>query len=160
MALNQILDHTNILSTISGGIFAGAAAFISFSEVHALRDSGPNEFWRFFPYMYNRALKMQSSLTVISGVTGIIYSLHIADSSPLLSKVWLGAGSTFIAIVPYTVFVMMPTNQRIIKLNKSLENELEKQDLLSKWSKLHLVRTIASIFGFSAMVYACVKHHS
>lgn len=157
MALSTLLDHTNIVSTVSGGIFAGAAAYISFSEVPALNDSGPNELWRFFPYMYSNAAKMQATLAVISGTTGIIYSLRIADASPILSKVWLGAALSFVGIVPYTLFVMMPTNKRIIQSNKTLENDAEKQALLNKWTKMHLVRTVASLAGFSAMVYGCIK---
>lgn len=157
MALSTLLDQTNIISTISGGIFAGASTYISFSEVPALNKSGPNELWRFFPYMYSNAAKIQAPLAVISGVTGIIYSFRIADASPVFSKVWLGAGLLFVGIIPYTLFVMMPTNNRIIKSNKSLENEAEKQALLRKWTKLHLVRTVASLAGFSAMVYGCVK---
>lgn len=157
MALSTLLDHTNLISTVSGGIFAGAAAYISFSEVPALNKSGPNELWRFFPYMYSNAAKMQASLAVISGTTGIIYSLRIADASPFLSNVWLGAGLSFVGIVPYTLFCMMPINNRIIQSNKTLEDESEKQALLNKWSKLHLVRTVASLAGFSAMVYGCIK---
>lgn len=157
MALSTLLDHTNIISTISGGIFAGASAYISFSEVPALNESGPNELWRFFPYMYKNAARMQASLAVISGTTGIIYSLRIADSSPFLSKVWLGAALCFVGIVPYTLLIMMPTNKRIIQSNKTLEDESEKKELLNKWSKLHLVRTVASVAGFSAMVYGCIK---
>lgn len=157
MALSTLIDHTNIISTISGGIFAGAASYISFSEVPALNESGPNELWRFFPYMYSRAVKMQASLAVISGVTGTIYSLRIVDSSPFLSKVWLGGALCFVGIVPYTIFIMMPTNHRIIQSNKTLENESEKKALLNKWSKLHFVRTVVSVAGFSAMVYGCIK---
>ncbi|KAG4078328.1 hypothetical protein HA402_013038 [Bradysia odoriphaga] len=156
MALSTLLNHTNIVSTISGGIFAGAAAYISFSEVPALNKSGPNELWRFFPYMYSNAAKMQAPLAVISGTTGIIYSLRITD--PLAGQVWLGAALCFVGIVPYTLFLMMPTNKRIIESNKTLEDEAEKTALLTKWSKLHLVRTVASVAGFSTMVYALVKY--
>lgn len=158
MALSTLLNHTNIISTISGGIFAGAAAYISFSEVPALNKSGPNELWRFFPYMYSNASKMQASLTVVSGITGIIYSLRISDLSPTAGRVWLGAGLCFVGIVPYTLFLMMPTNKRIIESNKTLDNEAEKTALLTKWSKLHLVRTVVSVAGFSTMVYALVKY--
>lgn len=157
MALNTILDHTNIISAMCGGIFAGAAAYISFSDVPALNKSGPNELWRFFPYMYSNAAKMQGSLAAISGTTGLIYSYRIVDSSPFLGKVWLGGALCFIGIIPYTVLVMMPTNKRIIQSNKTLENEAEREALLTKWSNLHLVRTVVSFVGFGAMVYGCVK---
>lgn len=159
MALSVLLDHTNIFSTVSGGIFAGAATYISFSEVPALNKSGPNELWHFFPYMYHNAARMQAPLAVLSGATGVIYSLRIAKSSPDLAKVWMGAALSFIAIVPYTLILMMPTNNRIINSNKTLENESEKKELLNKWSKLHLVRTVVSVAGFSAMVYGCVKFY-
>lgn len=158
MALSTLLNHTNIISTISGGIFAGAAAYISFSEVPALNQHGPNELWRFFPYMYGNASKMQASLAVVSGITGIIYSLRIADSSPVAGRVWLGAALCFVGIVPFTLFVMMPTNKLIIRSNKTLEDQAEKTALLTKWSKLHLVRTVASLAGFSTMIYALVKY--
>lgn len=157
MALNQLLDHTNIISTISGGIFAGAAAYISFSDVPALNKSGPNELWRFFPYMYSNAAKMQATLAFVSATTGLIYSYRIVDSAPFLSKVWLGGALCFIGIIPYTVIVMMPTNKRIIETNKTLEDEAEKKALLNKWTKMHLVRTVFSVVGFGAMVYGCVK---
>ncbi len=157
MALSTLLDHTNIISTVSGGIFAGTAAYISFSEVPALNQYGSNELWRFFPYMYSNAAKMQASLAVISGTTGLLYSYRIADSSPFLGKVWLGAALCFVGIVPYTIFVMMPTNKRIIQSNKTLEDEAEKKAMVTKWSHMHLVRTVVSFVGFGAMVYGCVK---
>lgn len=160
MALVTILDHSAAVSMVSGGLFAGAAAYISFAEVPALRKSGPNELWRFFPYMYDKAAKMQAPLTLICGASGVIYSLRIAEIAPFLSKLWFGASLPFIAMVPYTMIFMAPTNSRIIASNKSLENETEKQDLLNKWSKLHLVRTVTSLVAFGAMVFGCVKYSS
>ena len=49
MALCNILDRMDVVAVISGGCFAGAAAYISFSDVPALCDFGLNQKWKFFP---------------------------------------------------------------------------------------------------------------
>jgi uncharacterized membrane protein len=61
---------------------------------------------------------------------------------------------------------LVPINQIIINDNKLVKSGNEsqisvatKKELLDKWATLHLFRTVASIAGFSAMIFG-LSHHS
>jgi len=161
-----VLDHLDTLAVIGAGFFAGTALYVTVGEVPALREQGLDEHWRFFPYMYKRAAILQSVFSVISGISGILHGTRIVRSS-FNRNLWLIAGSTFIAMGPYTLFFMLPTNNTILNDNKDLKlgkesqiSVVKRKELLDKWAGLHLVRTIASVASFSAMVFGLSRHSS
>jgi len=162
----SVLDHLDIVAAVAGGFFAGTALYLSIGQVPALREFGLNEHWRFFPYMYKRAAIPQASFTAIAGAAGILHGTRIVGA-PFYRNLWILAGTTFLAIIPYTIVCMAPTNRAITDDNKKVHsggesaiNIATKKDLLDKWAVLHLIRTVGSVASFGAMVFGVSRHSS
>ncbi|CAF3940026.1 unnamed protein product [Adineta steineri] len=164
--LSSIADHLDSLAVVGAGFFAGTALYITIGETPALQDFGLDEHWSFFPHMYKRAAVSQSIFGVTAGIAAIAHGTRINGSS-FDRNLWIIAGTTFVAIIPYTVFIMFPTNNTIINDNKETQLGKESQisvtqrkEILQKWAGLHLGRTIGSVASFSAMVFGLSRHSS
>jgi hypothetical protein len=94
---------------------------------------------------YRRAAVMQAGLAAIGSVAGA-------------SAWWLGAGRPWLIgavvlsfVVPFTIVVIMPTNQRL--LDPGLDRtSTEARDLLVRWGRLHAVRSLAGAVSFLIFV--------
>jgi len=166
MSLTSILDYLDTLAVFASGIFAGTSFYLSFGQAPALRKFGLNEHWRFFPHMFEHGIIAQPILTVIAGTAGIVHGTRIVGA-PLYRNLWIVAGSTFLAMVPFTLVFLGPTNKTIINDNKLVKsgneskiNITKRKELLDKWTSLHFIRTVASIMGFSAMVFGLSRRSS
>jgi uncharacterized membrane protein len=162
----SIFDYLDTLAVVAGGLFAGTAMYLTVGQVPALQEFGLNEHWRFFPIMYKKIALTQGSLTTVAGLASIAHATRI-HGAPFDRNLWIAAGTIFVAIIPYTLIVIAPTNRAIIEENKSVQlggvekiNIATKKDLLDKWAVLHGVRTVASIAGFGAMVFGLSRHSS
>ncbi|UJR36502.1 hypothetical protein I4U23_029223 [Adineta vaga] len=162
----SIFDYLDTLAVISGGLFAGTSFYLSFGQVPSLREFGLNEHWRFFPYMYKNVALKQATLAATAGVASITHAMRI-HGAPFDRNLWIAAGTTFLAIIPYTLICIAPTNNTIIEDNKNVQlgNESKinigtRKDLLDKWAILHLVRTVSTVAGFGAMVFGLSRHSS
>ncbi|CAF0735211.1 unnamed protein product [Adineta steineri] len=162
----SILNHFDTIAVVTGGLFAGTALYLSIGQVPAMREFGLNEHWRFFPYMYKKIALTQASLAAIAGTTSIVHATRI-HGAPFFRYLWIAAGTTFLAIIPYTIICLAPTNQTIIDDNKNVKlgneshiNFAKKKELLDKWAFLHFVRTVSSVAGFGMMVYGLSRHSS
>ena len=163
---SAILDNLDVVATFAAGCFAGTAMYVTTCEVPAMRQLGLDEHWRFFPLMYERAAVSQALFTVIAGVAGVAHGTRIIGST-YHRNLWIISGSAFLAIVPFTLIGLLPTNNTIIGDNKRVKAGGESQfsvaarkELLDKWALLHMVRTITSLAGFGAMVYGISRHTS
>ena len=157
--LSSLFNHLDKVAVFAGGLFTGSAFFVTFVEVPASRASGLAEYWRFFPYLYERAAVSQPIFTLVAGATGISHGMRILDS-PFHRKLWITAGLFFLTMLPYTLLVLAPINRRIINDNEltkasgvSQIDAKTKQKLLQKWANLHLVRTVGSVAGFGTMIF-------
>jgi hypothetical protein len=134
-----------IVATLAAGLFAGAAIYINAAEHPARMEGGvPLAVTEFGP-SYRRAAVMQAGLAVIGSVAGA-------------SAWWLGAGRPWLIgavvlsfVVPFTIIVMMPTNQRLLDpgLDKTSS---EAHGLLVRWGRLHAVRSLAGAVSFLIFV--------
>jgi len=126
-------------SVFSCSMFSGAALYINLVEHPARMECGTQLASTVFPGSYRRAAKMQASLALIGCVSSII-SYHFYGAS----KKWLAAGLLLGSVVPFTLLAIMPTNKKLLdpKVDKDASNT---HDLLTKWGKLHAVRTVTSI---------------
>jgi len=161
----SILDYLDTVAVFAGGLFAGTNFYLSFGQVPALREFGLNEHWRFFPHMLNTA-KPLPILSLIAGTAGIAHGIRIVGT-PFYRNLWIIAGSTFLAIIPFSIGFIMPINRTIIDDNKLVKSGQEsqinlgtKKELLDKWTTFHLVRTVAVMASFSTMVFGLTRHSS
>jgi uncharacterized membrane protein len=96
---------------------------------------------REFAPSYARAAVMQATLAVIGLVAGLVDWYFSRDMWILIAALLLGS------VMPYTFFVVMPTNQHI--QHPALDaSPTAKMRLLERWGRLHAVRTGASLVSF------------
>ena len=130
-----------ITATVCAGLFAGAAIYINAVEHPARLSCGTELAVREFGPSYRRATVMQVPLAAMGCITGLW-------SAWLFRDPWLAFGATLlIAVVPFTLVVIMPTNKRL--LDPSLDPRGERAaDLLARWGRLHATRSVLSSVAF------------
>ncbi len=64
---------------------------------------------------------------------------------------WLLGGGLLIAVIPFTAVVIMPTNKQL--LNPATAQDVERAErLLTRWGRLHAVRSLLSLAAFLLFV--------
>jgi hypothetical protein len=130
-----------IVSTLSAGLFAGAAIYINLVEHPARVECGIEMALREFAPSYRRATVLQGTLAA----TGFLFA--IAAWFMGASLWWLVGGSILGLVIPFTLIVIFPTNKKL--LDPSLDPRSEKaMQLLAKWAKLHAVRSVLALTAF------------
>jgi uncharacterized membrane protein len=123
-------------------LFAGVAFYVSAVEHPARMALDPENALRQWAPSYHRGAIMQASLALAGTAAGV--------------AAWLGehklpwlAGSIFmLASWPWTLLVIMPVNRRLKAMAGAGANGTARE-LLSRWGKLHVARTI---FGIAAVL--------
>ena len=88
---------------------------------------------------------MQTSLAAIGLATAILAWMASSDVTFLLAGVLLGS------VIPFTLVIILPTNKRLT--DSSLDpSSAEAAALLSRWGRLHAVRTIAGLAAFALLL--------
>ena len=139
------------LALLSSGMFAGAAFYLTTVEHPARISIGVSAALQEFRPSYNRAAPQQAAFAVVCFLCGV--SLALLKQHWL----WLLGGILVGAVVPFTFIFSMPTNRLLLDDGKKLDAR-KLEALLAKWASLHAVRTVLSLLGFLALLWACVFH--
>ena len=135
------------LAILTTALFAGAAVYVSLVEQPA-RLACPIDVaiaqWR---PSYRRATVTQASLAVL----GTLFGIAAGISSGV--GVWIVAAFVLSAVVPFTLFVVGPTNKRLEDPALDLSSA-EARDLLVRWGHLHAVRSVISLAALLLMLFA------
>jgi hypothetical protein len=145
VALEKFFEITAILAC---GIFTGAAVYINLVEHPARMKCGATLAVTEFGPSYHRAAIMQASLAVIGFLTATAAWLMGA------SGWWLVGGILLVAVVPYTLVAIMPTNKELLNPDLDKDSVLAHR-LLRKWNRLHVVRSLLSFIAF--LIFALVR---
>jgi uncharacterized membrane protein len=130
-----------LVATLASGIFFGAALYINLVEQPARMSCGvPLAVTEWRP-SYKRGTLMQASLALIGSVAALL-AWWLQGSAG-----WLIGGSLFLLVVPFTLIVILPTNNRLETQDLDIRSE-EAARLLRRWGRLHAVRTILSGIAF------------
>lgn len=144
--MNSLSEMVQFLAVFCCSLFAGAALYVSLVEHPARLECGTEVAATEFPPSYRRAAVMQASLAILSFLFSITAWLTSANVS------WLVGGMVLVSVVPYTLVVIMPTNKEL--LDPSLDKRSDKTtELLSRWGRLHRVRTILSVLALMIFLY-------
>lgn len=120
------------LATVSAGLFAGAAIYVNLVEHPARMECGTDLAIREFAPSYRRATVMQVL------IAGIGFVMAIAAWATGSSVWWLVGGTILVAVIPFTLLVIFPTNKKL--LDPSLDKTAELANtLLLRWGRLHAV---------------------
>jgi uncharacterized membrane protein len=130
-----------LVATFTSGIFFGAALYINLVEQPARVSCGvPLAVTEWRP-SYKRGTLMQASLALIGSVAALLAWWLQGGAG------WLIGGSLFVLVVPFTLIVILPTNNRLETQDLDIRSE-EAGRLLRRWGRLHAVRTILSGIAF------------
>jgi hypothetical protein len=129
------------IATLSAGLFAGAAIYINLVEHPARMECGNELAIREFAPSYHRATVVQVSLAVVGFLTAVaVWLTH----GPLW---WLVGGILLVAVIPFTLLVIFPTNRKVLDPSLDKNSELASV-LLVRWGRLHAVRSFLSLLAF------------
>ena len=137
------------MATLCAALFTGASLYINFVEHPARVSCGTALAVTEFAPSYKRATVMQVLLAIISFLAALLAWLWEAG------VYWLIGGVLIFLVIPFTAVVILPTNKQL--LNPSLDkNSDHAQQLLNRWGKLHVVRSVLSLASLIVFLYALI----
>jgi hypothetical protein len=145
--VTPMLMLLKFIATFAAAIFAGAALYINVAE-HPARMTLDTRFAaaQWAP-SYRRATWMQAPLALLSLVTGVATWLLGGGLGWAIAALLIGA------VVPFTLFGIMPTNNALLAPDRDL-GAAETRTLLENWAHLHVVRTVLSLAA--TILYLCL----
>lgn len=140
-----------LLSTLSAGLFAGAAIYINLVEHPARMECGTKLAVTEFVPSYHRATIMQVALAIV----GFLSATAVWRTGS--SVWWLAGGIVFVAVIPFTLIFILPTNKKLEDSALDKNSELASK-LLKRWGKLHAVRSLLSLIAFLIFISLLVSN--
>lgn len=135
------------LALIVAALFSGAAIYINFAEQPArlkLDDQALLAQWK---PSYKRGFIMQAPLAVIGSLLGFTAWWMTGRLA------FLVGGLLLIANLPWTVFGILPTNNRLMQTELAAAGP-ESRELITKWNVLHAVRSALGLLATLAFLLA------
>jgi hypothetical protein len=133
------------LALVATALFAGGAVYVSLVEHPARESLGAAAAVAEFRPSYRRGAVVQGGLAAIGGIAGVARSAMLGGTG------WLVAGLLLFALIPYTLLVIKPTNERL--LQPGLDTRApDAMALLCLWGRLHSVRTLAGCVALGLLL--------
>ena len=134
-----------ILATICAGLFAGAAIYVTAVEHPARVACGTALAVREFGPSYRRGTIMQASLAVVGLVLAVVAWQRTGHGALLVGGLLLGS------VVPFTLLVILPTNNQLLAPSLDPESGYAAT-LLRRWGWLHAVRSVLGALAFGTLL--------
>ncbi|KAJ8313738.1 hypothetical protein KUTeg_008299 [Tegillarca granosa] len=149
-------DALKLAAVTSAAFFAGGAVYINIVEIPALftvKDTvSMRKFWA---AMFNKAKKVQGGLGSVAILTGgLSYYFDESDDKWL----WAVGAGVMSTIWPWTMFVMIPDINRLLK-EDVIEERGEKwvRENIGVWNKRHMFRSLVSTVAFGTFLYGLYR---
>jgi hypothetical protein len=124
-----------LLAILSAALFTGAAVYINLVEHPARMSLGTRAALAAWAPSYHRATFMQAPLAIVGGLSAFIVAARGGGAW------WLAGGLLFVAVIPFTLLVIFPTNRAL--LDPATSADLDRAGLLlRRWNWLHAVRSL------------------
>ena len=130
-----------ILATLAAGLFAGAAIYIDLAEQPARKQLDTATALKEWRPSYKRAAVVQPLLAAVGFLSAVATWLMGG------SVWWLVGGVFLVAVIPYTLIVALPTNNRLLDPTIDKNPDLARR-LLIRWGRVHTVRSVMSLATF------------
>jgi Domain of unknown function (DUF1772) len=137
-----------VVAILACTLFTGAAVYITAVEHPARLSCGVDAAVAEWAPSYKRATLMQVPLALVAGLFGIVRGTQ--GGGPL----WLWAAMLILAVIPFTLLVIRPTNNRLLDRDRRSDQTLQ---LLNTWGRLHAVRGALSIAASIMFVWAATR---
>jgi len=135
--MNLVFEFAALFCT---ALFAGVALYINLVEHPARMECGTLLAATVFGPSYRRATPIQASLAIIACLSALASWWMTGQTAWLAGAILIGS------VVPFTLFVILPTNKKL--LHPSLDRSSQTaQHLLMLWARLHSVRTACSLIA-------------
>ena len=142
----MLRQFAEFVSVLSCSLFAEASFYINLVEHPARMECGVEVAASEFSPSYRRATVMQATLAAVGLVSSIAAWLAGATFW------WLVAGALLGSVIPFTLFVMLPTNKLL--LSPTLDKQSgEAERLLARCGRLPAVR---SVLTGLALLFLCL----
>jgi hypothetical protein len=136
----SFLERTGFSSAVK------QAVYITFVEHPARLSCGIEIAAAEWAPSYKRATVMQGSLALTAGLCGVVRGVWGGPQ-------WFWAAILILAVVPYTLFVVRPTNVQLLHEGRDRSPD-ETLRLLQRWGRLHAVRGLLGAAASILFVWA------
>jgi hypothetical protein len=144
--MRQVAEFIAVLAC---ALFTGASVYINLVEHPARMECGVEVAATEFSLSYRRATVMQATLAAVGLVSSNAAWLAGATFW------WLVAGALLGSVIPFTLFVILPTNKLL--LSPTLDKQsVEVERLLARWGALHAVRSVLSGVALLLFLYLAI----
>ena len=142
-----------LIATLFSGLFTGAAIYINLVEHPARMETGILPALTEFAPSYHRATVTQVSLASMGFLSALVAWRLRSDSR------WLIGGGLLVSVIPFTALAILPTNKQL--LDPETANDLDlAEKLLTRWGRLHSVRSVLSLASLLLFLYLLGKDRS
>lgn len=138
------------LALVVAALFAGAAFYVGFAEQPARLNLDDRSLLTEWKPSYKRGFAMQAPMAIVGFLLGILAWWQTGR------WLWLIGAAVLVANWPYTLLVIMPTNNKLMATEPANAGP-ETRALIETWARLHAGRTMLGVAATLIFLWASVR---